>query len=82
MDENYVIATIKSWNIENTKKLEEKYNNKHFYLVTKKEELTKEYIESISPRYIFFPHWSWIIPKEIYERYECVVFHMTDSFNV
>ncbi len=31
-----------------------------------------------SPRYIFFPHWSWIIPKEIYEKFECVIFHMTD----
>lgn len=31
-----------------------------------------------SPRYIFFPHWSWIIPMEIYEKFECVIFHMTD----
>jgi methionyl-tRNA formyltransferase len=31
-----------------------------------------------SPRYIFFPHWSWVIPKEIYEKFECVIFHMTD----
>lgn len=30
------------------------------------------------PRYIFFPHWSHIISAEIYENYECVMFHMTD----
>ena len=39
-------------------------------------ELSK--ILEFSPRYIFFPHWSWIIPKEIYEKFECVIFHMTD----
>jgi len=35
-------------------------------------------LSEFSPRYIFFPHWSWIIPKEIYEKFECVIFHMTD----
>lgn len=28
--------------------------------------------------YIFFPHWSYIIPRKIYTNNECVVFHMTD----
>lgn len=28
--------------------------------------------------YIFFPHWSYIIPANIFENNECVVFHMTD----
>lgn len=44
----------------------------------KKEELTIELLEKIKPRYIFFPHWSYIIPKKIYDHFECVVFHMTD----
>lgn len=30
------------------------------------------------PRFVFFPHWSWRIPPEIYEEFECVIFHMTD----
>lgn len=29
-------------------------------------------------RYIFFPHWSWILPESIWSRHECVMFHMTD----
>lgn len=41
-------------------------------------ELILEKIEQIQPQYIFFPHWSWLIPEEIYTRFECVVFHMTD----
>ena len=76
---NIIVATIKEWNIANYFKLKELYKNKfNFFLITNKEELTKEYINRISPKYIFFPHWSWIIPKEIYQNYECVVFHMTD----
>jgi len=76
---NIIIATIKEWNIVNYFKLKEAYKNRfNFFLITNKEELTKEYINRIFPKYIFFPHWSWIIPKEIYENYECVVFHMTD----
>ena len=29
------------------------------------------------PRYIFFLHWSWIVPEEIWAKCECVNFHMT-----
>jgi methionyl-tRNA formyltransferase len=39
------------------------------------EELSKNLIEGTR---IFFPHWSWIIPSEIYSLHECVMFHMTD----
>ena len=35
-------------------------------------------IRRINPEYIFFPHWSYIIPKEIFSNYQCIVFHMTD----
>lgn len=35
-------------------------------------------LESLNPRYIVFPHWSWMIPPTVFERYECVIFHMTD----
>lgn len=42
------------------------------------EELTCETLVSLSPKYVFFPHWSWIIPRSIWENFECVIFHMTD----
>lgn len=29
-------------------------------------------------RYVFFPHWSHIVPRAILERVECVCFHMAD----
>ena len=74
----YVIATVKSWNIENSIKFISRNPRDVFRLVTEKSELTEEMLREVRPRYIFFPHWSWMIPECIYERYECVVFHMTD----
>lgn len=47
-------------------------------LIEKKEELTTEFLEALQPRYIFFPHWSSIIPASVFEQYNCIVFHMTD----
>ena len=41
-------------------------------------ELTPERLAEIGPDFVFFPHWSWRIPPELYERFDCVVFHMTD----
>lgn len=43
-----------------------------------REELTLDHLSDRDPRYVFFLHWSWIVPEEILDAYECVVFHMTD----
>lgn len=74
----YIIATIKSWNISNFNKIKKQYSEHEFLLIEKRETLNTEFLKAYRPDYIFFPHWSWIIPKEIYEQYNCVVFHMTD----
>lgn len=77
--DNILIVTIKDWNIKNYFELKEKLVNEYiFHIIENKEELTLENIKRINPKYIFFPHWSWIIPEEIYLNYECVLFHMTD----
>ena len=41
-------------------------------------DLTSEFLKAAAPRYVFFPHWSWIVPEAILGSYECVCFHMTD----
>src|ERR1051326_9398894 len=41
-------------------------------------DLTLNLVNELSPRYIFFLHWSWKVPDELVDRYECVCFHMTD----
>ncbi len=54
------------------------YNKKDIYYINKKEELTLELLYQLKPQYVFFPHWSYKIPAEIYENFECVIFHETD----
>ncbi len=76
--DKYLIATIKHWNKTKYLSLQEKYPDFEFLMIDRKEDLTVSFVESFNPRYIFFPHWSWMIPEEIYKNYNCVVFHMTD----
>lgn len=74
-----VIATIKSWNIRNAQHFKKLYHKKiEVIIITDRSKLTYENLKSINPEYIFFPHWSWLIPKKIYEAFTCIVFHMTD----
>ena len=73
-----VIATIKSWNIEKAQSLQRENADLETHIITDKDSLTVERLSEIRPEYVFFPHWSWMIPKEIYANYDCIVFHMTD----
>lgn len=74
-----IIATIKSWNIERAKALQEKYAGIHEIIVyTQKEEFTVENVKAFEPDYILMPHWSYILSDEITQNWNCVVFHMTD----
>lgn len=74
-----VIATIKRWNLRNARALRKKLAGKwRVRIISDPAELTAGLLEKLAPRYVFFPHWSWMIPEEIYSRHECVVFHMTD----
>jgi len=74
---NYLVVTIKDWQIEQFKQTTPKLAG-NWYLITDPEELTLEKLRAISPRYIFFPHWSCLVPEQILTEFECVCFHMTD----
>ena len=74
---DYVIATSRPWNEVMAHRLAERTGHT-FHLITRKEELTPERLERLAPRYVFFPHWSYLVPEAIHQAYECVIFHMTD----
>lgn len=74
---NYVIATSRPWNEIMANRLQERTGHT-FHLITHKDELTLERLQEIEPRFVFFPHWSYIVPEQIFNAYECVIFHMTD----
>jgi methionyl-tRNA formyltransferase len=55
-----------------------KLTGHEFFYVREKTALSKSFLEEKKPDYVFFPFWSFLIPAEIFEAYECVIFHMTD----
>jgi methionyl-tRNA formyltransferase len=54
------------------------FKKENIAYIKNKSDLTYTNIMRYSPDYIFFPHWSYIIDREIYENFNCVIFHMTD----
>jgi methionyl-tRNA formyltransferase len=75
---NFIILSEKIWNRNLKEKLEILFPADTWYYINSKQEFTVEKLDELQPSKIFIPHWSYIIPKEIYEKFECVVFHMTD----
>ena len=74
---NYIVIGTKPWNHKVFKEVLEKQQGKWFY-INSIDTLVMDNIKRISPRYIFFLHWSFKVPDEIVSNYECVCFHMTD----
>ena len=71
-----VVATSKSWNIVNARRFQEEYRGRvDVEIITGKANLTVQYLQETEPDWVFFPHWSWIIPDEIISRWQCVIFH-------
>ncbi len=70
-----IIANSNSIHKELENRLKRKYDA---IIVNNKEDLTFEFLQALQPDYVFFPHWSYIIPPKIYKNFECIVFHMTD----
>ena len=73
----YIIARSKSWDLKLLKRLRA-VTGEEFYEITEKESLDIDFIRNINPKYIFFPHWSYHISSDIFEEFECIIFHMTD----
>ncbi|GFZ77942.1 hypothetical protein GCM10010978_19460 [Compostibacillus humi] len=74
---NYIIAA----NHERYSAIPENLSKRldgNFIFLKEKEELSYKKLKEINPRYIFIPHWSYIIPEEVYSNFKCIIFHMTD----
>lgn len=49
-----------------------------FVCLTDKAALTRAKLAELKPDYVFLPHWSHIVPPDVFENFNCVIFHMTD----
>jgi methionyl-tRNA formyltransferase len=72
-----VLATSRPWNAILAHDLRVDLNL-NVTLLTAPSQLTAKSLANVNPRFLFFAHWSTRIPDEVWSRYECVVFHMTD----
>ena len=77
MAQPIIICESKVWDKQFVNNLKEALDRSVIH-ITDNHKLNLNDIREINPEYIFFPHWSYIIPKEIFSNYQCIVFHMTD----
>ena len=75
--QRYIVAGAKPWNRRVYDEVITHYPGDWKY-VGDRDELTPDTVRDFDPQYIFFLHWSWKVPAEIFENYECVGFHMAD----
>jgi methionyl-tRNA formyltransferase len=74
----YIFLSEKEWHKELFNNLKKTFINDEWFLVDKKLDFNLDNVNEINPRKIFIPHWSYIIPGSIFNKFECIVFHMTD----
>jgi|TARA_B100001964_G_scaffold245368_1_gene331898 methionyl-tRNA formyltransferase len=66
----YLIITKKIWNKKNFVNLGKK--------IVIKKNLNLKFIKKMSPKIIFFIHWSKMISPDIYNKFLCIQFHSSD----
>tara|TARA_Y100000591_G_C21672284_1_gene613553 strand:- start:179 stop:859 length:681 start_codon:yes stop_codon:yes gene_type:complete len=77
MSKSYVIVCNRPW-FDNKISFLESVTKSKFHLIKDKDQLTFERLVEISPKIIFFPFWSFIIPEKLHKQFKCIIFHMTD----
>jgi methionyl-tRNA formyltransferase len=73
--QRFVVAGSRPWN-RRTFELELADRPGTWVFVATPDEL-RAALDGASPRFVFFLHWSWIVPSDVVTEHECVVFHMS-----
>ncbi len=74
----YLLLTSKKWHDNLFKSLANKVKNKKWLRIKNNKDFCIDFLNKNKIEKIFIPHWSHKIPEEIYNNYECILFHMTD----
>ena len=67
-----IVADSRGWFASSVSKKDAETNG--WIILTSRDEINYEYLVLANPSHIFFAHWSWIVPAEIYENFNCIVF--------
>ena len=73
----YILVSPKSWHTELFANLSSNSEDRWIRISTQ-DEFTYDNLLPLQPEKIFIPHWSYLIPAELYNNWECILFHMTD----
>lgn len=74
--DTYILATCKPWH----KSQAANYfaNDLKFLWAHDPKQLNELTSKEKNIRYIFFLHWNWLVPENLWKEKECICFHMTD----
>ena len=72
-----VVAQSKVWNPDLISNLR-KALKFEVVEIAESHQLNFGFLNEIKPKFVFFPHWSSLITRDVFENFECVIFHMTD----
>ena len=76
-DSRFVVAGSRPWNRELfERRLQPLHGTWDF--VSSPSELGAALAAAPQPEFVFFLHWSEIVPVDVHTKHECVVFHMTE----
>lgn len=75
--ETFVLVTSQSWHDDLFKRLCKRVDEK-WIRIKNKEDFNYDILSDLNPSKVFIPHWSQMIPSQIFDNFECIVFHMTD----
>ncbi|WP_417444256.1 GNAT family N-acetyltransferase [Joostella sp.] len=73
-----ILLSSRNWNYSILKRIKSKLKGSNWLYCNNKTEFSKIYLDVVKPSKVFIPHWSYIIPENIYMNFQCIVFHMTD----
>lgn len=73
----YALVGSKPWDRRLFDEVVSRYEGE-WHFIGAPDELSPVSIRIINPRYTFFLDWSWKVPADIVDNFECVCFHMTD----
>lgn len=74
---NFILLSNKSWHDDLFQNLV-KRPSENWLRISDKRDFTVSKLNEFNTHCVFIPHWSYIISAEIFESFECIVFHMTD----
>lgn len=74
----FLVASSKPWHKLAFTDFVDRRGKDHWAYVSTPAELTAALSETDFVKYIFFLHWNWRVPQNVFTMHECVCFHMTD----